>query len=174
VIIFFFVLQPDNDLIMVETCSWIELNICYFDLNTGHTQNNGEVLIVNTIKTAPFFCVCPVYWLCLIDFLIYPRLLKNEMGINCLKSKFYIVRFQVLTAVSMEIKLHRDMEPNIWEVPTHVSEERTAANFRLEFLHDAPFTLSHNSTAPSLMRLVANLTSCRIDFYPSQSTWDLW
>jgi hypothetical protein len=22
---------------------------------------NGEALIVNTIKTAPFFCVCPVY-----------------------------------------------------------------------------------------------------------------
>jgi hypothetical protein len=29
--------------------------------NTGHTQKNGAVLIVNTIKTAPFFCVCPVY-----------------------------------------------------------------------------------------------------------------
>jgi hypothetical protein len=28
---------------------------------TGHTQNNGVVLIVFTIKTAPFFCVCPVY-----------------------------------------------------------------------------------------------------------------
>jgi hypothetical protein len=28
--------------------------------NTGHTQNNGAVLIVFTIKTAPFFCVCPV------------------------------------------------------------------------------------------------------------------
>jgi hypothetical protein len=27
---------------------------------TGHTQNNGAVLIVNTIKAAPFFCVCPV------------------------------------------------------------------------------------------------------------------
>jgi hypothetical protein len=26
-----------------------------------HTQKNGEVLIVNTIKTAPFFCACPVY-----------------------------------------------------------------------------------------------------------------
>jgi hypothetical protein len=26
-----------------------------------HTQNNGAVLIVNTIKTAPFFGVCPVY-----------------------------------------------------------------------------------------------------------------
>ena len=30
-------------------------------LNTGHTQKNGAVLIVNTIKTAPFFCVCPVH-----------------------------------------------------------------------------------------------------------------
>jgi hypothetical protein len=28
---------------------------------TGHTQKNGAVVIVNTIKTAPFFCVCPVY-----------------------------------------------------------------------------------------------------------------
>jgi hypothetical protein len=27
---------------------------------TGHTQKNGAVLIVNTIKNAPFFCVCPV------------------------------------------------------------------------------------------------------------------
>ena len=31
---------------------------------TGHTQTNGAVLIVNTIKTAPFFCVCPVYIKC--------------------------------------------------------------------------------------------------------------
>jgi hypothetical protein len=30
-------------------------------VNTGRTQNNGAVLIVNTIKTAPLFCVCPVY-----------------------------------------------------------------------------------------------------------------
>ena len=27
---------------------------------TGHTQKNGAVLIVFTINTAPFFCVCPV------------------------------------------------------------------------------------------------------------------
>jgi hypothetical protein len=27
---------------------------------TGYTQNNGAVLIVNTITTAPFFYVCPV------------------------------------------------------------------------------------------------------------------
>jgi hypothetical protein len=30
-------------------------------IHTEYTQNNGAVLIVNTIKTAPFFCVCPVY-----------------------------------------------------------------------------------------------------------------
>jgi hypothetical protein len=29
--------------------------------HTGHTQKNGAVLIVNTIKTEPFFCVCPVF-----------------------------------------------------------------------------------------------------------------
>jgi hypothetical protein len=29
--------------------------------STGHTQKNGAVLIVNSIKTAPFFCVCPVF-----------------------------------------------------------------------------------------------------------------
>jgi hypothetical protein len=29
-------------------------------VNIGHTQNNGAVLIVFTIKTAPLFCVCPV------------------------------------------------------------------------------------------------------------------
>jgi hypothetical protein len=28
---------------------------------TGHAQKNGTVLIVFTIKTAPFFCVCPVF-----------------------------------------------------------------------------------------------------------------
>jgi hypothetical protein len=30
-------------------------------LYTGHTQQNGAVSIVNTVDTAPFFCVCPVY-----------------------------------------------------------------------------------------------------------------
>jgi hypothetical protein len=29
--------------------------------HTGHTQKNGAVLIVFTLKTAPFFCVCPVF-----------------------------------------------------------------------------------------------------------------
>ena len=28
---------------------------------TGHTQKNGAVLIMNTIKNAPLFCVCPVF-----------------------------------------------------------------------------------------------------------------
>jgi hypothetical protein len=28
---------------------------------TGYTQKNGAVSIVKTIKTAPFFCVYPVY-----------------------------------------------------------------------------------------------------------------
>jgi hypothetical protein len=30
-------------------------------LYTGNTQKNGAVLIVNTIKTVPFFCVYPVH-----------------------------------------------------------------------------------------------------------------
>jgi hypothetical protein len=29
---------------------------------TGHTQKNGAVSKVNTIDTAPFFCVYSVYW----------------------------------------------------------------------------------------------------------------
>jgi hypothetical protein len=33
----------------------------HIHIYTGHTQKSGAVLIVNTIKTAPFFCVCPVY-----------------------------------------------------------------------------------------------------------------
>jgi hypothetical protein len=36
---------------------------------TGHTQKNGAVLIVNTIKTAPLICVCPVYLLSYVQFL---------------------------------------------------------------------------------------------------------
>jgi hypothetical protein len=35
---------------------WLNL----FTTNTGHTQNNGAVSIVNTIETAPLFCVYPV------------------------------------------------------------------------------------------------------------------
>jgi hypothetical protein len=39
----------------------IMLTVRYgLDLYTGHTQKNGAVLIVFTIKTATFFCVCPV------------------------------------------------------------------------------------------------------------------
>jgi hypothetical protein len=33
----------------------------YIYIYTWHTQKNGAVLIVFTIKSAPFFCVCPVY-----------------------------------------------------------------------------------------------------------------
>jgi hypothetical protein len=29
-------------------------------LNAGYTQKNGAGLIVFTIKTAPFVCVCPI------------------------------------------------------------------------------------------------------------------
>jgi hypothetical protein len=36
-------------------------NIKYIYIYTGLTQKNGAVLIVFTIETAPFFCVCPVY-----------------------------------------------------------------------------------------------------------------
>jgi hypothetical protein len=32
----------------------------FAEISTGHTQTNGAVLIVFTIKTAPFFCVCTV------------------------------------------------------------------------------------------------------------------
>jgi hypothetical protein len=35
-------------------------NVTIEMINTGYTQQNGAVLIVFTIKTAPFFCVCPV------------------------------------------------------------------------------------------------------------------
>jgi hypothetical protein len=31
------------------------------NINTQNTKKNGAFLIVNTIKTAPFFCVCPVF-----------------------------------------------------------------------------------------------------------------
>ena len=40
-----------------KTTDLRQLGILY----TGHTQKSGAVLIVNTIKTAPLFCVCPVY-----------------------------------------------------------------------------------------------------------------
>jgi hypothetical protein len=35
--------------------------IIYIYIYIGHTQKNGAVLILNTIKTAPLFCVHPVY-----------------------------------------------------------------------------------------------------------------
>jgi hypothetical protein len=42
---------------------------------TGYTQKNGAVLIVNTIKTAPVFCVCPVYT---VVYYIYLKLLPSS------------------------------------------------------------------------------------------------
>jgi hypothetical protein len=39
-------------------CVYVCMYVCIY---TGHTQKNGAVLIVNTIKTASFLCVCPVY-----------------------------------------------------------------------------------------------------------------
>jgi hypothetical protein len=36
-------------------------NYVILKLYTGYTQTNGAVSILNTIETAPFFCVCPVY-----------------------------------------------------------------------------------------------------------------
>jgi hypothetical protein len=36
---------------------------CNIVAYTGHTQKNGAVSKVNSIETAPFFCVCPVYLL---------------------------------------------------------------------------------------------------------------
>jgi hypothetical protein len=43
---------------MVYFCMY---HLCLCMCNTGHTQTNGAALIVNTIKTAPFFCVRPVF-----------------------------------------------------------------------------------------------------------------
>jgi hypothetical protein len=34
----------------------------YCILYTGRTQNNSAVSIVNSFETAPFFCVCPVFY----------------------------------------------------------------------------------------------------------------
>jgi hypothetical protein len=44
-----------------HTARVFRIEVTYISTYTGHTQKNGAVLIVNTIKTAPFFCVCPVY-----------------------------------------------------------------------------------------------------------------
>ena len=38
----------------------IQTEDTYRSRYTGRTQKNGAVLMVFTIKTAPFFCVCPV------------------------------------------------------------------------------------------------------------------
>jgi hypothetical protein len=40
-------------------CQFID-NVQDLNSYTGHTQKNVAFLIVFTIKTAPFFCVCPV------------------------------------------------------------------------------------------------------------------
>jgi hypothetical protein len=56
--------------------------------NTGHTQKNGAVLIVNTIKTAPFFCVCPVY-----AHIMSANHTKYKLGYNVMKRTEYIVSF---------------------------------------------------------------------------------
>ena len=43
----------------------------YTYIYTGHTQKSGAVSIVNTTETAPFFCVCPVYTLCMYVYTMY-------------------------------------------------------------------------------------------------------
>jgi hypothetical protein len=55
----------------------IMLNRMCIDIYTGHTQMNGAVLIVNTITTAPFFCVFPVY-------------VAKSMGANHVTSQLFI------------------------------------------------------------------------------------
>ena len=42
-------------ILLCMPCMYVCMYVC-----TGHTQKNGAVLIVNTITSAPFFCVCPV------------------------------------------------------------------------------------------------------------------
>ena len=51
-----------NDIRFVDICQTRAciIDICEYIDYTGHTQKNGAVLIVFTIKTAPFVCVCPV------------------------------------------------------------------------------------------------------------------
>jgi hypothetical protein len=53
---------------------------------TGHTQNNGAVLIVNTIKTAPFFCVYPVF--------LFKT--NNEQKFNCIYAQSQSYSFILL------------------------------------------------------------------------------
>jgi hypothetical protein len=48
--------------------------------NTGHTQKNGAVLIVFTIKTVPFFCVCPVQFTSERSFVTAWLLKKRQTG----------------------------------------------------------------------------------------------
>jgi hypothetical protein len=45
---------------IMSEMNMISKNLIRISPYTGHTQKNGAVLIVFTIKTAPSFCVCPV------------------------------------------------------------------------------------------------------------------
>jgi hypothetical protein len=40
----------------------MQMQTVFFFSYTEYTQKMGAVLIVNNIKTAPFFCVCPVLY----------------------------------------------------------------------------------------------------------------
>jgi hypothetical protein len=53
-------------------------------LYTGHTHKNGAVVIVFTIKTAPFFCVCPVF-------------VSSSVTLN----KLYCTRFYLATTIHL-------------------------------------------------------------------------
>ena len=57
-----------------------QLTTFYLLTYTGHTQNNGAVLIVLTITTAPFFCVCPVYFNEYRTCNCFPQWLDNPLG----------------------------------------------------------------------------------------------
>jgi hypothetical protein len=48
--------MPNSDYLWVTA-----IKIKQIHIYTGNTQTNGAVLIVFTINTAPFFCVCPVF-----------------------------------------------------------------------------------------------------------------
>jgi hypothetical protein len=61
----------------------------YVSINTGHTQKNGAVLIVNTIKTAPLFCVCPVIFLCTSDGLYLSAVLILQILLRAVLMKIY-------------------------------------------------------------------------------------
>jgi hypothetical protein len=54
---------------------------------TGYTQKNGAVLIVNTIKTAPLFCVCPVH---ILHYCLHDHRTTSGKIINLYIYKLYI------------------------------------------------------------------------------------